>query len=244
MPSFHAYQEQELAAGAAGTHVTRVHIYADPLIRAGLEEILDGTRFIVNDAAPESVSQLSPYGNPVSELFVVDEKYSPNAIAELIGELKARHSAARVIVLANQFDFNAFTSTLQAGADGFCLTSSSRDVLIHSIELVMLGEAVVPSELILAITREGAHCFGGRRGPGLEKLTSSSPQKPLSSREIEVLRCLKEGAPNKVIARNLNLAEATVKVHIKKILRKIGAINRAQAAIWAANHLPVDTSLQ
>src|SRR3954449_11376368 len=103
MPPIHAYQEQELAAGAAGTHVTRVHIYADPLIRAGLEEILDGTRFIVDDAAPESVSQLS-YGNPISELFVVDEKYSPNAFAELIAELKARNSAVRVIVLAHQFD--------------------------------------------------------------------------------------------------------------------------------------------
>jgi two-component system nitrate/nitrite response regulator NarL len=60
----------------------------------------------------------------------------------------------------------------------------------------------------------------------------------LSTREAEILHCLTEGAPNKIIARKLAVAEATVKVHIKAILRKIGAANRTQAAMWATTHLP------
>jgi two-component system nitrate/nitrite response regulator NarL len=62
-------------------------------------------------------------------------------------------------------------------------------------------------------------------------------ERRLSQREQEILRWLMEGAPNKVIARKLNVAEATVKVHIKAILRKIGAHNRTQAAMWATQQL-------
>jgi two-component system nitrate/nitrite response regulator NarL len=64
--------------------------------------------------------------------------------------------------------------------------------------------------------------------------------RKLSTRESQILNCLTEGAPNKVIARKLDVAEATVKVHIKAILRKIGATNRTQAAMWATAHLPTN----
>ena len=59
----------------------------------------------------------------------------------------------------------------------------------------------------------------------------------LSNREAEILQCLMQGAPNKIIARQLDVAEATVKVHVKAILRKIQVANRTQAAMWAVEHL-------
>jgi two-component system nitrate/nitrite response regulator NarL len=59
----------------------------------------------------------------------------------------------------------------------------------------------------------------------------------LSAREVQILNCLRQGAPNKAIARRLEVAEATVKVHIKAILRKIGVANRTQAAMWASKRL-------
>jgi len=62
----------------------------------------------------------------------------------------------------------------------------------------------------------------------------------LSSRECEILRCLMEGAPNKLIARQFGLTEATVKVHVKAILRKTGMKNRTQAAMWAASQMASD----
>jgi two-component system nitrate/nitrite response regulator NarL len=55
---------------------------------------------------------------------------------------------------------------------------------------------------------------------------------------MEILGCLREGAPNKLIARKLKITEATIKVHVKAILRKIGASNRTQAAMWASQRLP------
>ena len=70
----------------------------------------------------------------------------------------------------------------------------------------------------------------------LEPKASAPGARSLSAREAEVLSSLMEGTPNKLIARKLHLTEATVKVHIKAILRKIGASNRTQAAMWAKGH--------
>jgi DNA-binding NarL/FixJ family response regulator len=58
----------------------------------------------------------------------------------------------------------------------------------------------------------------------------------LSPRETQILKLIRDGLPNKAIARNLALSEQTVKVHIKSLLRKLDAGNRTQAAVWAANH--------
>lgn len=229
----------------AGACVTRVCICASTLLRVGLEQILDGTRFVVSDDALRDISELSAITDTTSILFIVDEKYCPNGLPELIAELKVRHPAARVIVLAARFDFSAVMSARHAGADGFCLTTTNRDVLVHSLELVMLGEVVVPSELILSIMGDNVRDAGSQLGRSMGRSNGIAPQiHRLSSRETEILCWLKEGAPNKVIARKLNVAEATVKVHVKTILRKIGVGNRTQAAMWAADHLSAESAPQ
>ncbi|RDI60043.1 LuxR C-terminal-related transcriptional regulator [Microvirga subterranea] len=220
------------------TSTVTLKICASPLLRAGVEEMLKNTRFIVS-------SEPTDLDDTAYDLLLVDAKHHPNDLASLIAAAKERHPSARVVVLADQFDLNAVMTARHAGADGFCLTTTGCDVLIHSLELVMLGEIVVPSDLILAIMGDGARKVecSHRRGP--ESLNGiDPPRRSLSSREIEILGWLKEGAPNKVIARKLNVAEATVKVHIKAILRKIGAGNRTQAAIWAADHLPHEAVIQ
>ena len=71
----------------------------------------------------------------------------------------------------------------------------------------------------------------------MRKQTTDPKVLKLSPRERAILQSIMSGDPNKVIARKLDVAEATVKVHVKAILRKIGAANRAQAAMWAAGHL-------
>jgi two-component system nitrate/nitrite response regulator NarL len=128
---------------------------------------------------------------------------------------------------------------LEAGANGFCLTGSSREVLITSLELVMLGELALPTELVLSMLDAAPlSSEPGTASEAPDKPKASAPQPSnLSAREAEILSSLMEGAPNKIIARKLHVAEATVKVHIKAILRKIGVANRTQAAMWAKGHL-------
>lgn len=208
-----------------------VGVCADPLVRTGLEEILKATRFTVSAEQPD-LDDIS------CDLLIVDERHYANGLIDLIGALKARHQTARVVILADQFDFCGVMSARHAGADGFCLTSTRRDVMIRALELVMLGEAIVPSVLILKVMSDGARKIECSLWRWPENLNHSvSARQSLSSREIKILHWLMEGAPNKVIARNLDVAEATVKAHIKMILRKTGAGNRTQAAIWAAGHL-------
>jgi two-component system nitrate/nitrite response regulator NarL len=75
-------------------------------------------------------------------------------------------------------------------------------------------------------------------GPTKHELTRAGTSRALdlSEREREILHCLVSGHPNKVIARQLGIAETTVKVHVKVVLRKVRALNRTQAAIWALNN--------
>jgi two-component system nitrate/nitrite response regulator NarL len=135
----------------------------------------------------------------------------------------------------------------RAGADGYCLATTGCEALIKYLDLVMLGEVVFPSAAFLsAIAADSQGAGDWQEEPAITvspahashlSESNDSPIRTLSSREAEILRCLMHGAPNKVIARKLDVAEATVKVHIKAILRKIRVANRTQAAMWAVSHL-------
>jgi two-component system nitrate/nitrite response regulator NarL len=123
---------------------------------------------------------------------------------------------------------------------------SSREVLIKSLELVVLGQLVLPTELITSLlNRAEASDAQWPQGRPSDRRVVPEGQRTgrLSAREAEILRHLMEGAANKVIARKLDVAEATVKVHIKAILRKVGAANRTQAAMWASTYLPTGNTL-
>lgn len=82
-----------------------------------------------------------------------------------------------------------------------------------------------------------ARALGSEPSPGFAAPAQRPMQGLLSLREVEILRCLVKGESNKEIARTLDLAETTVKVHLKAITRKICVRNRTQAAIWAYDHL-------
>jgi two-component system nitrate/nitrite response regulator NarL len=242
----HAHQNKAPSGNDQKVTVTRVHICGRPrpLLRRGLEQIFEGTGFVLSDATLYGPPQPTAFEHPSNELFIVDEKYCPMAIFELITGLKALNSEARLILLTDRLDADAVLAARNAGADGICLTSSSPEVLLHSMQLVMLGEVVVSSELILAALATPASELetSFERDPGIEAPFGPAPKKLLSNREEQVLSWLMEGAPNKVIARKLNVAEATVKVHVKAILKKIGVGNRAQAAIWAAHNMSLETA--
>jgi two-component system, NarL family, nitrate/nitrite response regulator NarL len=147
---------------------------------------------------------------------------------------------ARIVALADRFDLGFVRLGYQAGVDGFCSAPSTLEILIKSLELVMLGEAVLPSGVLRAIVDGSLQCL--EQTPDDPRPRELKPSdlmdRKLSPREIQILNCLKEGAPNKAIARKLDITEATIKVHVKAILRKIGASNRTQAAMWASQRLP------
>lgn len=205
------------------------------LILEGITRILTPTRFRVL-ASASSIDDLAPQLLPEDELLllIIDAGDNPVASIEQIKLFKERYPTGRIAVLADRCQSNEVMCVYRAGANAYLVKVSACNVLIKSLELVMLGETIIPPELLSSVSvgderREPSHYaeafFGGDR--------VLVPK--LSAREKCILRCLLNGDANKVIARKVDIAEATVKVHVKAILRKIRVQNRTQAAIWAMN---------
>jgi two-component system, NarL family, nitrate/nitrite response regulator NarL len=124
----------------------------------------------------------------------------------------------------------------QAGLGGLCPTAMPRSALLKVLELVILGETFLPAAVSFELLQRGS---GRRLHEGSPAPADAVARETgrLTSRETQILRCLTRGASNKIIARELGCSEATVKVHVKGILRKVKAANRTQAAMWAQEHM-------
>ena len=130
-----------------------------------------------------------------------------------------------IVLLAQAMETDQLALSFAAGADGYLLEEISPEALLESLNLVMLGEKVFPSRLAALMCGDS---WSLKASP-----KAAASHVPLSGRELEIVQRLTDGLPNKIIASELSITEATVKVHLKTILKKIGAQNRTQAAIWA-----------
>ena len=209
------------------------------ILGEGIKHILSDTCFRIQEDAVHHPSSLSRVSEAEVILFIVEATRSPSEIAGLVRGLKAQCETARIVLLTDSLEGNFIVLAYQAGAAGVLHTGTAPEILIKSLELIMLGEKVFPAATMLSATN-GMTSLPQEHQPGTteERIDSHLPgERRLSQREQEILCLLTQGAPNKVIARKLNVAEATVKVHIKAILRKIRVQNRTQAAMWAAQQL-------
>ena len=136
----------------------------------------------------------------------------------------------KLVVLVDDLDRKLLADYFGAGVDGYLLKDVSTQALIASLNLVLTGERVFSSGLIPMVVEQAT------AAKPTENIGNSVDGVELSERETEILRHLAVGEANKVIANQLNVAEATVKVHIKHILKKTAVQNRTQAAIWAINN--------
>jgi DNA-binding CsgD family transcriptional regulator len=129
-------------------------------------------------------------------------------------------------------------AAFRAGVNGYFAEVTSCEVFAKSVELVMMGEVVFPPAFLSFALVDDHHVSNRASSIGSSgaMLTAGTIDPRLSPRERSIMRCLIEGDSNKCIARKVEIAEATVKVHIKAILRKIQVQNRTQAAIWGVNH--------
>lgn len=212
------------------------------LIREGIARILGAANFRIS--ASVSCADDLPPGQPGSNQLLFLIVYTGddfNVVLEQIKLLRDRHPAGRIAIVADHYRYDELVSAFQAGANGCFFDITTCDVFIKSIELMMMGETIFPraflssaldpksDQIDKAVTRnENEQAILLRIGETI------APQ--LSPREKSILQCLIEGNSNKCIARRIDIAEATVKVHVKAILRKIRVQNRTQAAIWAMNN--------
>jgi two-component system nitrate/nitrite response regulator NarL len=198
----------------AMTSSRTILIEANRLFRQGLKHLLADTRFAVE--AEFSTTEQAIEGAVASGLVIVGEGGD-------LQQLRNAYPEARIVVLASDFAVDALRETMNSGADGYLMKDVSPEALLQSLELVMMGEKVFPTNL-------AAMLFD------MNVIAPQHSVRGLSPREQEILQALVTGSSNKLIAIKLGITEATVKVHLKTLLRKLDVNNRTQAAIWAMNN--------
>jgi two-component system nitrate/nitrite response regulator NarL len=207
------------------------------LLRSGLQHILRDTPFAIAEAASVTGPRRLQYCAVNTALMVIEATQNTSRVLEVIRQVREQSPETRIVALADQFDLGFVLAAHEVGVTGFCLTASGPEVLIKSLELVTLGESILPSEVVRSIMSRAPQDQLFQENTAEPKQSELTACK-LSAREAEILGCLTKGEPNKIIARRLDITEATIKVHVKAILRKIGVANRTQAAMWASQRLP------
>lgn len=195
-----------------------------PIVRAGIRSQLGHGGFAVGwEAAGLPDGEGLPSGGRVPDIVILDASLGAGAI----GAIKQRFPATHAIVFAEQAELGSLAVAFAAGADGYMLKSISSAALIDSLRLVLHGEKVFPRTLSEVIGQ-----IRGEAGDAAQRMTRIG-NVSLTERELAILQGLAQGHTNKRIANGIGITEATVKVNLKSVLRKLGLSNRTQVAIWA-----------
>jgi two-component system nitrate/nitrite response regulator NarL len=208
----------------------------DGLVREGIRLLLSTTRFSPQACAIE-LRDLGEIPSDRPALFIVG--VAPND-PTICSRIREQYPLAVVVAVADESDPESLANALEDGASAALFSSVSPDAFVGTLQ------AVINEGLVLIDARlwslEIQPRTEDRLSPPLQNEISWVPgdevqvTKQLSSREIAILERIVQGDSNKHVARFFNIAEPTVKAHVKAILRKIGAANRTQAAMWAVHH--------
>lgn len=212
------------------------------LFRRGLVALLSQERrlTIVGEAgdagaAQRSAAQLKP------DVILLDIHLPGVTGIDAVAGLKEAAPRARVLMLTVSENDEDLAAGLRAGADGYLLKTIDTEELAHSIVRVWEGDTVISPEMmgkLVGLLRAGAvrdlPSQDAQPPVAVESgLQAGDPIHNLSPREGEILRLVARGDSNKVIARALDIAETTVKIHVQHILRKLALSNRVHAAVYA-----------
>jgi two-component system, NarL family, nitrate/nitrite response regulator NarL len=201
------------------------------LSREGLKLLLVGESYDVVGATrslDEARAAVEQGLRPELVLLVLGNSDESQQIAAL-PQTRAGFADFKFVIIAAEASPALLTQCIEAGVNACLLRDMSATVLTQSLRLVMLGQQIFPTPIAAPPqdrASHGQHDFG-------QAGANTGRSRALSGREGEILNSLLRGHSNKMIARELNISEATVKVHLKALLRKLNARNRTQAAIWA-----------
>jgi two-component system nitrate/nitrite response regulator NarL len=218
------------------------------LFRRGLKALLEqDDRFTVTAEAGDVGEALRCLQRGQPDVILLDNHLPGVRGVDAIPALKEAAPEARVLMLTVSENENDLAAALQAGADGYLLKTVESDQLCETIVKVMDGESVISPEMmtkLVAVFRSrpsAAPLSAPVAAPVSAPVPLEVPRETasgadlLSPREREILLLIARGDSNKLIARELDIAETTVKIHVQHILRKLGLSSRVQAAVFATS---------
>jgi DNA-binding NarL/FixJ family response regulator len=192
------------------------------VFRLGLVQLLRRSLKVKRFLEAESFAQVVEHLKDGDvTLTILDLQMPGLAGPKEITRMRRLRPDAQVVVLSASDSRQDILEALAAGAHGYIVKSQNTDQLVDRLRYVLSGEIYVPA-VLAELPPEPAE--GTAPNPGTQ-----SEQKTLSSRQRQVLKGLVEGKSNKEIARALNVAEGTVKIHLTAVFRVLGATNRAHA---------------
>jgi DNA-binding NarL/FixJ family response regulator len=199
--------------------VIRVLIAEDhAVVRSGLERLLATTpdiEVVAGAADGEEAVALAEEHRP--DVVLMDLSMPNVDGIEATRRIIADGAEAQVVVLTSISDREKIEAALDAGAIGYLLKDAEPEDVIRGIRAAARGESPIAPKA----ARELLTARGNR------------PELQLSERELEVLGCVAQGLPNKLIAIRLAISEKTVKAHLTRVYQQIGVSDRTQAALWA-----------
>ena len=204
-----------------------------PLLRRGLVALLSqhpDLRVVGEAGDAGEALRLLPSLCP--RVILLDNHLPGVRGVDAIAGLREASPGSRVVMLTVSEDGQDLATALRHGAQGYLLKTIDGDLLAEAVRRAARGEPVVSPEmmgkLVAAFQSQGAP-----EPAPLPPEPETAPPSPLSPREEDVLREIARGASNKEIARTLDIAETTVKIHVQHILRKLELTSRVQAAVYA-----------
>ncbi len=194
-----------------------------PLFRRAARDLMerDGGFRVVGEAGSgreglELASSLRP------DLLLLDVRLGDMDGVDALRRLRETGVESRVAVITASCDPADLQAALRAGADGYLLKSAEPHALLAQLRRVAAGQMVLADGLAEALARS-IRGDRGREAMGLAGLTA---------RERQILECIAAGHSNLKIAAELQISDATVKVHVKHLLKKLGLHSRVEAALW------------
>jgi two-component system, NarL family, nitrate/nitrite response regulator NarL len=225
----------------AQPHIQLLLVDDHNLFRRGLRALLEqDERFEVCAEAGDVGEALRRLAEVRPDLILLDNHLPGVHGVNAIPALKEAAPEAKVLMLTVSEDAQDLAGALQMGADGYLLKTVESDQLCDAIVKVLDGESIVSPEMMTKLVS----AFRARPAVSAQPQPPAPPspvtEEPadealatLSPREREILLLIARGDANKVIARELDIAETTVKIHVQHILRKLGLSSRVQAAVYA-----------
>jgi two-component system nitrate/nitrite response regulator NarL len=205
------------------------------LFRRGLIALLAGdARFQVVAEAGDANEAHQRAAQSQPDVILLDNHMpGVNGVDALAG-FKAVAPQARVLMLTVSEDEHDLAAALRGGARGYLLKTMDSEMLASAIQRTMAGESVISPEMTSKLVSAFQAGQGAASPPPPPPAVDTDPIHSLSPREREILALIAKGASNKEVARELNIAEATVKIHVQHILRKLNLSSRVQAAVYLA----------
>src|SRR5690606_1346681 len=199
------------------------------LMRRGLVALLSTEPGIeVSADAADAHEGIKQAGQLQPDVILLDLHMPGISGVQALPALREASPASRVLMLTVSEDSNDLLSALRDGADGYLLKNIESETLIGAIRRTLDGEAVISERMTHKLVNEVRSAPGGA--------TTEPPASALSPREQEIVGFIALGASNKEIARELGVAESTVKIHVQHILRKLNLSSRVQVAVYASEH--------